>query len=120
MLRLGAGLLLLAVTSAAGAQTTLRIATLAPEGSSWMQLFHTFARQVALESKGELTLKFQAGATAGDERQVVHKMKLGALDGAAVTPIGLSLIQSEVLLFEVPMLVTRADELNHLRTRLDA
>lgn len=119
-MRVATGVALLAWTSLAGAQeTTLRIATLAPEGSSWMQLFNTFARTIEKHSGGALRLKFKAGATAGDERQVVHKMRLGELDGAAVTPIGLSLIQSEVLLFEMPFFITRADELAHLRRELD-
>jgi TRAP-type C4-dicarboxylate transport system substrate-binding protein len=105
---------------AANAQTTvLKIATLAPEGSSWMNLFHEWGRAVETHSGGRLKLKFYAGGVAGDERDAVRKMRVGALSGAAVTAIGLGLIQSEVRVLELPMLVRNWEELDYLRNTLD-
>jgi TRAP-type C4-dicarboxylate transport system substrate-binding protein len=113
-------LVALTVGSAAHAQTTLKIATLAPEGSSWMTEFHKWAKDVEEHTGGKLKIKFFAGGTAGDERDAVRKMRLGQLTGAAVTAIGLGLINSEVRVLELPMLINSYDELDYIRNKLDA
>jgi TRAP-type transport system periplasmic protein len=105
---------------AARAQTTLKIATLAPEGSSWMNAFHEWQKNVEEHTGGKVRIKFFAGGTAGDERDAVRKMRLGQLNGAAVTAIGLGLINSEVRVLELPMLINNYDELDFVRTKLDA
>jgi len=98
---------------------TLKIATLAPEGSMWMTLFHGWAKAMEDHSGGRLKVKFYAGGIAGDERDAVRKMRLGQINGAAVTAIGLGLIQSEVRVLELPMMVNNYDELDYIRTKLD-
>ena len=83
---------------------TLKIATLAPEGSSWMKEFHTWGKAVEQRVPG-LKVKFYAGSVAGDERDAVRKIRLGQLNGAAVTAIGLGLIAPEVRVLEVPFMI---------------
>jgi TRAP-type C4-dicarboxylate transport system substrate-binding protein len=101
-------------------QHTIKMATLAPEGSAWMSLFHGWAKQVEEHSAGKIRVKFYAGGVAGDERDAVRKMRLGQINGAAVTAIGLGLIQSEVRVLELPMLINNYDELDYVRTKLDS
>ena len=118
---LASALLLGLVTGgAAHAQSTLKIATLAPEGSAWMVAFHEWAKNVEEHTGGKVKVKFFAGGTAGDERDAVRKMRLGQLNGAAVTAIGLGLINSEVRVLELPMLINSYDELDYVRNKLDA
>jgi TRAP-type transport system periplasmic protein len=107
------------VGGAARAQTALKIATLAPEGSAWMVSFHEWAKNVEEHSAGKIKIKFFAGGTAGDERDAVRKIRLGLLNGAAVTAIGLGLINSEVRVLELPMLIGSYDELDFVRNKLD-
>ena len=80
----------------------LRIATLAPRGSTWMRVFDAWNNTLQQETKGKLKLRFYPGGTQGDERDVVRKMRIGQLDGAAVTAIGLSLIVRPVLVLQAP------------------
>jgi TRAP-type C4-dicarboxylate transport system substrate-binding protein len=101
-------------------QHTLKIATLAPEGSSWMNLFHAWGKQVEEHSGGKIKVKFYAGGIAGDERDAVRKMRLGQINAAAVTSIGLGLIQPEVRVLELPMLVNTYDEMDYIRGTMDA
>jgi TRAP-type C4-dicarboxylate transport system substrate-binding protein len=115
-----AAALLLLAPSTVTAQTQLKVATLAPEGSSWMNLFHEWGKNVEAHSNGKLKVKFYAGGVAGDERDAVRKMRLGQINAAAVTAIGLGLIQPEVRVLELPMLVRSYDELDYVRTKLDA
>jgi TRAP-type C4-dicarboxylate transport system substrate-binding protein len=101
------------------AQTVLRIATLAPEGSSWMNLFHEWGKNVEAKTAGKVKIKFYAGGMQGDERDAVRKMRLGQLSGAAVTAIGLGLIQSEVRVLELPLLIKSYAELDYVRTAMN-
>src|SRR6476661_3673657 len=47
-------------------------------------------------------------------------MRLGQLNGAAVTAIGLGLINSEVRVLELPMLIDNYGELDYVRNKLDS
>ena len=107
-------------SSRAQAQTIIKVATLAPEGSAWMNLFHEWGRNVEAHSAGKLKIKFYAGGVAGDERDAVRKMRLGQLSGAVVTAIGLGLIQSEVRVLELPMLIKNYAELDYVRDAMSA
>jgi TRAP-type C4-dicarboxylate transport system substrate-binding protein len=98
----------------------VKIATLAPEGSAWMKQFHAFADVVLKRSNGKLKIKYYAGGVAGDERDAVRKMRLGQINGAAVTAVGLGLIQPEVRALELPFLLHGYDELDYVRGTLDA
>src|SRR5689334_2443263 len=107
--------LLLSVGAPAQAQTTIKIATLAPEGSSWMKLFHAWQARVEARSEGRIKIKFYAGGLQGDERDMLRKIRLGQLSGAAITGIGLSSISPEARALEI----ARTDEqLEGLRAAL--
>jgi TRAP-type C4-dicarboxylate transport system substrate-binding protein len=105
--------LVVAAAGRADAQTILKIATLAPEGSSWMKINHSWATAVEKRTEGRVKVKFYAGGVQGDERDVLRKMKLGQLSGASVTGIGLSAIHPEARVVE---LARTYDELDALRT----
>ena len=96
----------------------LRIATLAPSGSPWMEVLDKAANETKDKTAGRVTLKYFAGGQQGDERDFVRKMRLGQLSGAAVTSIGLGLIQPEVRVLEVPLLINGYDELDYVRGKL--
>ncbi len=81
---------------------TLRLATLAPTGSSWHRGFQAWAGSVEQDSGGRLRLQFFYGGTQGDERDYVRKMEQGQRDGAAVTTTGLSQMVRPVLVLAAP------------------
>jgi TRAP-type C4-dicarboxylate transport system substrate-binding protein len=84
-----------------------------------MNLFHEFDRAVQQRTNGAVRVKFYSGGASGDERDMVRKMRLGQLSGAAVTSIGLGLIQPEVRVLEVPLLLQSWEELDYVRGQLD-
>lgn len=106
----------------AGAQQTitLRIATLAPRGSSWMRVFQAWDGSVRQESGNRLRLQFFPGGVAGDERDYIRKMRAGQLDGAAVTANGLGQVVRPVLVLQVPGLFDEYAEIDRARTALAA
>src|SRR5262245_24126770 len=93
----------------------LKIASLAPEGSSWMGIFKTFGSTVEKRTEGRITFKFYGGGSQGDERDMLRRIRLGQLAGAAITGIGLSAITREVRALDIARTYT---ELDALRARL--
>jgi TRAP-type C4-dicarboxylate transport system substrate-binding protein len=96
----------------------LRLATLAPNGSSWMRVFSAWKNSVEKRSEGRVRLTFYAGGTAGDERDVVRKMREGQLDGAALTTVGLGQIVRPVLVLQAPGACQSYAEVDAVRTQL--
>lgn len=80
----------------------LRIATLAPAGSSWGKLFSAWQRGVVERSHGAINLQVFYGTQQGDEVAMVSKMRTRQLDGAVLTATGLAQIYRDVLVFELP------------------
>src|SRR5437879_1625815 len=74
-------LALLSSVASAAEEATLRIGTIVPEGTGWAREIRTMARDVEGESKGALRLKFYMGGIAGDELDMMARLRRGQLDG---------------------------------------
>lgn len=96
----------------------LRIATLAPSGSPWMQVLDKAAAEIKTKTSGRVTMKYFEGGQQGDERDFVRKIKLGQLDGAAVTAIGLAMIDESIRVLELPMMFQSAEELDYVADKM--
>ena len=108
----------LGVTTAAADNVELRIATLAPSGSPWMAVLDKSAAEIKEKTAGRVTLKYFEGGQQGDERDFVRKIKLGQLDGAAVTAIGLSMIVESIRVLELPMMFTTVEEVDYVADKM--
>lgn len=95
-----------------------RIATLAPEGSTWMKILGRGAEEVSKATGSRVSIKYYAGGVQGDEKDVVAKMQLGQLDGGAMTSIGLSMIDESIRVIELPMLFKSVEELDYVRKKM--
>ena len=115
-----AALLLLILVSVAQADEVyvLKFATLAPQGSTWMNIIDDWARKVESESQGRLKFKLYSGGVSGDEPDVLRKIRFGQLQGAAMTGHGIGHIYSPVRVLEIPFLFRNYDEVDHVRARL--
>lgn len=96
----------------------LRIATLAPKGSSWMRVFDAWNNTLNERTKGRLKLHFYAGGAAGDERDAVRKMRAGQLDGAAITTVGLGQIVRSALVLQAPGVCHSYARIDAVRAKL--
>lgn len=97
---------------------TLRIATLAPRGSAWMRVFNAWNNSLREATNQRLQIRFYPGGSQGDERDVVRKIRIGQLDGGAVTATGLSLIVRPVLVLQAPGVIQSYRQLDRARTAL--
>jgi TRAP-type transport system periplasmic protein len=105
-------------TSALADSQERRIATLAPRGSAWMKILERGAAELEKQTEGRITTKYYPNGVQGDERDVIRKMRLGQLDGAAVTSVGLSLIEPSIRVLELPRIFESAEELDYVREKM--
>jgi TRAP-type transport system periplasmic protein len=117
-----AGFLLSLLFATAHADDThvLKFATLAPEGSTWMNIITDWANQVDRESRGRLKFKLYGGGVSGDEPDVLRKIRFGQLHGAALSGHGIGYIYSPARVLEIPFLFRSYDEVDDVRGRLMA
>ena len=71
--------LLVTAIPAIATTTVIKIAVVMPEGSTWTNTLHDFARAVEKETGGEVALKIYAGGISGDEVDVLRKMRVDRL-----------------------------------------
>ncbi|MGE3544058.1 MAG: TRAP transporter substrate-binding protein DctP, partial [Kofleriaceae bacterium] len=102
----------------AHAESELRIATLAPSGSPWMVVIDKASAEIKQKTSGRVTLKYFDGAQMGDERDFVRKIKLGQLDGASVTSIGLGMIDESIRVLELPMMFKSPEEVDYVADKM--
>lgn len=101
------------------ATTTLRIATLAPRGSTWHRVFTAWGNSLRTETGGRLAIDVEA-LGAGDEMEIVRRLRAGQLDGASLTAIGIGQIARPVLVLQAPGVFESYEQLDRARTTLDA
>jgi TRAP-type C4-dicarboxylate transport system substrate-binding protein len=99
----------------AGKVWELKFATLAPEGTSWVNLLEEWAETVKTESNGRLVFKIYPGGVQGDEPDVLKKMRFGQLHGGAFTGYGIGHIYSPTRVLELPFMFNDSDEIDHVR-----
>ncbi|RMH16775.1 MAG: hypothetical protein D6696_17445 [Acidobacteria bacterium] len=105
---------LLAWTPPAMARTEVKMATLAPDGSVWDKALKEMGGDWQRATGGDVVLRIYAGGIAGDEPDVVRKMRIGQLHAAALTTAGLSALDNAFEVFQLPMFFASYDELFHV------
>jgi TRAP-type C4-dicarboxylate transport system substrate-binding protein len=111
-------LILLGMISTANAQT-MKLATLAPEGSSWMIAMRAGAKEIGERTDGRVKFKFYGGGVQGNDKQVLRKMRIGQLHGGAFTSNALVAFQKDAVLYGMPMLFNNLEEVRFARDRMD-
>lgn len=110
----------LAIVSSHVAAKTLKIATLAPAGTTWMKEMKKGASEINKKTEGRVKLKFYPGGVMGNEKSVHRKIKIGQLHGGAFTSGGLSHVYPEIQTLSLPMLFDTFEEVDYVRSRVDA
>lgn len=110
-------LLILGVAQHAAAET-IKLATLAPKGSSWMNSFTAMEKELATKTDGAIKIRFYPNGVQGDELDVIRKMRAGLLHAGAMTATGLGEIHKEVLILQLPRMFKTYEELDYVRDAL--
>jgi TRAP-type C4-dicarboxylate transport system substrate-binding protein len=97
----------------------IKIATLAPEGSSWMKTFNVLNTEVMKRTENKVQFKIYPGGVLGDELDMLRKLKIGQLQGVALTSAGLSTIFPEMDVLQVPFLFQTYEEVDAVLKKMD-
>jgi TRAP-type C4-dicarboxylate transport system substrate-binding protein len=120
----GAALGWFAASAAGAQQVVVKMATLVPEGSSWHQVLKETAEKWKTLSGGRVVVRIYPGGVAGDDADVVRKMRLGTLNAGVMTEVGVAEIDKAVYALGVPMMYSSYEEvdavLEKLRPSLEA
>ena len=106
----------------AGAQKAkvIKIATLAPEGSSWAQTFDAVNAEISRKTNNQVRFRIYPGGVLGDETDMIRKMYIGQIQGAVLTTSGLSAIFHEIDVFQIPFLFKNYEEVDYVIDKMDA
>jgi len=104
--------------AAAEGPTVIKMATLAPEGSAWYKILAQMGDDWKKASGGAVVLRIYPGGVVGDEDAMIRKMRVGQLQAAAITGIGLATIDRSFYALHVPMMYASAEEFDYVRDRL--
>ncbi len=107
-----------AARPAAAGPTVVKMATLAPKGSAWYKILEQMGEDWKKASGGAVVLLIYPGGVVGDEDAMIRKMRVGQLQAAAVTGIGLATIDRSFYALHVPMMYASDDEFDYVRDRL--
>jgi TRAP-type transport system periplasmic protein len=103
---------------------TIKMATLVPTNSSWFLVLKEVADKWNKLSNGRVKVVLYGGGTKGDDPEVVQAMRLGELQGAVLTSVGVAEIEKSVYAISIPMAFDSYEEvyavLDRMRPRLEA
>ena len=105
-------------TGAAAGQTTLKLATLAPDGSIWMQALSDAKKEIELATGGAVKVKIYPGGIMGSEKDVLFKIKTGQLQGGGFMGYAIAKICPEVNALMFPMVFRNYGEVDGVLAKM--
>ncbi len=108
-----------AFAMAAQAATTIKIATVAPDGTAWMREMRAGADALKKRTGDRVEIKYYPGGVMGDEPSVLRKIKIGQLQGGAFTGGELSAIVKDAQIYSLPFVFKNQEEVDKVRAQLD-
>lgn len=111
-------LFLFSFRAAYGGPTIIKMATIAPEGSSWHRVLLDMGEEWKRISGGKVTLRIYPGGVVGDEEAMLRKMRVGQLQAAAISGLGLTFLDRSFYALHVPMMFASEEEFDYARSKL--
>lgn len=97
----------------------IKFATVAPEGSIWVNYMRDLDKRLDERSNGRLRLHIYAGGIAGDELDVLKKIRIGQLHCAAFSGVGITEILPAWRVMDLPFLFRNIDEVKEVQNKLN-
>jgi TRAP-type C4-dicarboxylate transport system substrate-binding protein len=98
---------------------TLKIATLVPDGTSWMKEFRAAGDTITERTGGRVKIKYYPGGVMGNYNAVLRKIQIGQLQGAAFSAGDLISVYPDIEIYALPFLFRSYDEVDYVRERMD-
>lgn len=101
-----------ATIAQAKARFTIKFATIAPEGSTWMKVMRQADKEIQQKTNGQVKFRFYPGGVLGDEKDVFRKIRLGQLHCAGFSGVGIGSILPDVRVLDLPFLFRNQKEVD--------
>lgn len=112
-------LLSVALLSPVTHAATLKIATIAPDGTFWMKSMRKAASEIKQATDGRVKIKFFPGGVQGSDQSVLRKMRIRQLQGGAVSNGIFTSIAPATQLYSLPFTFESLEELKAVRSEFD-
>lgn len=96
----------------------IRVATLLPRDSDLARSFRKIDRALRSASNNGWAIRLYAGGVAGDEPDVLRKMRIGQMDASIVTTTGLSHLVKEIAVLDSPGVIHDYGEFEAVTTAM--
>jgi len=96
------------------AEIVIKMATVAPKDSIWYENLKTVDERWKLATNGQVRLRIYAG-TLGDEDDILRRVRVGQLNGAAISTAGLSSIDPATQAMHIPLAFITNQEMEYVR-----
>ena len=93
---------------------TIKMGSIAPDGSPWDRALKKIASEWKAISGGTIEIKIYPGGIVGNESDMIRKIRIGQLQAATFTGMGMSYIAPDVFSLSLPFLVLNDNELDYL------
>ncbi len=107
------------LSTAFSQQYIIKFASIAPEGSTWMNVMKEFDAAIRKESSGRVGFRMYPSGVQGDEKTVIRKIGVGQLHAAGFTGVGLGEIAPKVRILDTPFLIRSSEEADNLYQAFD-
>jgi len=100
-------------------QYLIKLATLAPEGSLWMDTFHKINGEIEKKTDGKVKLKAYPGGVLGEDRDMLRKIRIGQIHAGGFSGMGLGSINRDIFVIEIPFLFEDYGEVDYVMAKMD-
>ena len=98
----------------------IKMGCVAPASSPWGIALNRLAARWARISDGQVRLKLYLGGIAGNESDMLRKMRIGQLHAAAVTALGLATVAPELMALNLPFFIQNEKEYHYVLGKVKA
>jgi TRAP-type transport system periplasmic protein len=101
-----------------GCAHTLKMGTLAPEGSSWHLILKDMGEEWRNAPGGGVGLRIYPGGVLGDEPVMIQKMRIGQIQAGVLTMAGLARVDKAGFALCLPMMYRSYEELDYVQEKM--
>ncbi len=110
-----APILLIAMTASA---LTIKLGSLAPQNSPWDDALQKLSSEWSRISGGTVKMKIYPGGIAGDENDMLRKMKTNLLGGSALTGLGMNELYPGIIAAQLPLIYNSDEEFEYVFNKM--
>ncbi|WGK68143.1 TRAP transporter substrate-binding protein DctP [Candidatus Haliotispira prima] len=99
-------------------QTVLKLATITPDNSPWNDTLYAGVEKIEKQTGGRVRIRIYGNGLAGEETEVLRKIRLGSVDAGVFTAVALKSVVPKTLVLSLPYFVRTKEDLQMIMDEL--